>query len=223
MGWWRRVRPDRADQAGVKLEQLRVDAVAARGSGDTATEDALAGVWRLRLHRLVTLLADKVADTEIRRAAAPRDKASLSLVGCATYPWKRQMPAPRGSAMSSFEELYNKLIAKSKLLGPDPDPDRLRALREELDQLDYRIRVEVPAGDRYYELNLLSRQANACLTAADNRAQIARNVARAEHEREAHDAANPTILSPRSGLADWTPNAIIQSERNRREGIERER
>ncbi|MFF0532937.1 hypothetical protein ACFYT3_31775 [Nocardia amikacinitolerans] len=54
VGWWRRVRPDHAEQVGVELEQLRADAVAARGSGDTATEDALAGVWRLRLHRLVT-------------------------------------------------------------------------------------------------------------------------------------------------------------------------
>jgi hypothetical protein len=122
-----------------------------------------------------------------------------------------------------LEELYNELIEKSKLLGHDPDPARLRTLREELDQLDHRIRDEVPAGERRYELNLLSRQANARLTAADTRAQIARNVARAEHEREAHDAANPTILSPRSALADWTPNAIIESERNRREGIERER
>lgn len=88
--------------------------------------------------------------------------------------------------MSSLEELYNELIAKSKLLGHDPGPDRLHALREELDQLDYRIRIEVPAGERYYVLNLLSRQVNAYLTAADTRAQIARNVARAEHEREAH-------------------------------------
>ncbi|WP_433527748.1 hypothetical protein ACQPZ2_44215 (plasmid) [Nocardia pseudovaccinii] len=125
--------------------------------------------------------------------------------------------------MSSLEELYNELIAKSKLLDHDPDPARLHTLREELDQLDYRIRVEVPAGERYYELNLLSRQANASLTAADTRAQIARNVAHAEHEREAHDAAHPTILSPRSPLADYTPNALTRSERNWREGIERER
>ncbi|WP_328407022.1 hypothetical protein [Nocardia sp. NBC_00403] len=32
------------------------------------------------------------------------------------------------------------------------------------------------------------------------------------HEREAHDAANPTTPSPRSALTDWKPNAIIQSE-----------
>ena len=125
--------------------------------------------------------------------------------------------------MSSLEELYNELIAKSKLLGHDPDLDRLRTLREELDQLDYRIRVEVPAGKRYYELNLLSQQVNSFLTAADTRAQLARSVARAKHEREAHDAAHPTILSPRSPLADGTPNALIQAERNWREGIERER
>ncbi|MFI2280335.1 hypothetical protein [Nocardia beijingensis] len=54
VGWWRRVRPDHAEQVGMELEQLRADAVAARGNGDTATEEALAGMWRLRLHRLVT-------------------------------------------------------------------------------------------------------------------------------------------------------------------------
>lgn len=48
----------------------------------------------------------------------------------------------------------------------NPDPDRLCTLREELDQLDDGIREEVPAGKRHYELNLLSQQANACLTAA---------------------------------------------------------
>lgn len=53
VGWWRRVRPDHADRVGLELGQLRVDAVAARNGGDSATEDALAGVWRLRLHRLV--------------------------------------------------------------------------------------------------------------------------------------------------------------------------
>lgn len=54
VGWWRRVRPDHADEVGRELEQLRADAVAARSSGDTATSEALAGVWRLRLHRLLT-------------------------------------------------------------------------------------------------------------------------------------------------------------------------
>ncbi|MEU0505854.1 hypothetical protein [Nocardia sp. NPDC005998] len=38
--------------------------------------------------------------------------------------------------MSSLEELYNELIAKSKLLDHNPHPDRLRTLRKELDQLD---------------------------------------------------------------------------------------
>ncbi|MGW0640461.1 hypothetical protein [Nocardia salmonicida] len=54
VGWWRQVRPDHAEQVGIELDQLRADAVAARGAGDTATEDALAGAWRLRLHRLLT-------------------------------------------------------------------------------------------------------------------------------------------------------------------------
>ncbi|WP_433678372.1 hypothetical protein [Nocardia sp. CA-119907] len=163
--------------------------------------------------------------TRTRRAGL-RPTRLAGLIGpvnlCSTYPWKRQNTSASGAATSSLEELYNELIAKPKLLGHDPDRDRLHTLREELDQLDYRIRVEVPAGQRY-ELNLLSRQANASLTGADSRAQIARNVAHAEREREAHDAAYPTILSPRSPLADRAPNALIQSERNWREGIERER
>lgn len=125
--------------------------------------------------------------------------------------------------MPSLEELYHELTAKAKRLGHAPDPARLRALREELDQLDHRVRTEVPPGQRYYKLTLLSREADTFVTAADSRAQIARNVARAEREREAHDVAHPNILSPHSALADWKPNAIIQSERNRREGIERER
>ncbi|MEV0344008.1 hypothetical protein AB0H49_33865 [Nocardia sp. NPDC050713] len=126
--------------------------------------------------------------------------------------------------MSSLEEQYDELIEKSKLLGHDPDRSRLRPLREELDRLDERVRTEVPVGERYYALSLLSRQASASLTAADSRAQIAHNVAQAEHEREVHDAAYPTILSPqRSALADWADNAIARAERNRREGIERER
>ncbi|MFE7722746.1 hypothetical protein ACFU44_27330 [Nocardia rhizosphaerihabitans] len=54
VGWWRRVRPDHADEVGRALDQLRADAVAARGSGDTAISEALAGAWRLRLHRLLT-------------------------------------------------------------------------------------------------------------------------------------------------------------------------
>ncbi|MFI6573982.1 hypothetical protein [Nocardia fluminea] len=54
VGWWQRIRPDHADEVGRELDQLRADAVAARGSGDTATSEALAGVWRLRLHRLLT-------------------------------------------------------------------------------------------------------------------------------------------------------------------------
>ncbi|BCK56336.1 hypothetical protein [Nocardia wallacei] len=124
--------------------------------------------------------------------------------------------------MPSWEELYNELIAKAKRLGHNPAPARLRVLREELDHIDHRIRHEVPAGERRYELALLSQEADTFLTAAESRVQIARNVARAQREREAHDAAHPNILSPRSALADWTPDPIARAERNHREGSERD-
>ncbi len=126
--------------------------------------------------------------------------------------------------MPSLEELYNELIAKSKQLGHDPDPVRVRTLREELDLLDDRVRREVPAGKRHYELTLLSSEADTFLTAADSRIQIARSVARAAREREAHDAAHPNILSPRSALGDWRPgDALGRAVHNRREGLDRER
>lgn len=125
--------------------------------------------------------------------------------------------------MPSWEELYNALIAKAKRLGHEPAPARLRVLREELDHLDHQIRREVPAGERRYKLALLSQEADAFLTAAESRVQIARNIARAQREREAHDAAHPNILSPRSALADWTPNPIIRAGRNHRAGTERDR
>jgi|GEM_PF-4767843 len=99
--------------------------------------------------------------------------------------------------MPSWEEL----IAKAKRLGHDPD--QLCALREELDKLDYRSRTE---SQRYYQLTLLSREPGKFLTEAESRARIARNVARAKLERDAHDAAHPTIRIPCSLLAGWTSN-----------------
>ncbi|MFC8380837.1 hypothetical protein [Nocardia sp. NPDC057272] len=54
VGWWQKIRPSDAEQVSTELDQLRSDAVAALNSGDTATTEALAGVWRLRLQRLLT-------------------------------------------------------------------------------------------------------------------------------------------------------------------------
>ncbi|MFE3056013.1 hypothetical protein [Nocardia sp. NPDC059239] len=49
--WWRKARPEQADQVGKDLDELRSDAVAA--GDDTSTQEALTGAWRLRLHRLL--------------------------------------------------------------------------------------------------------------------------------------------------------------------------
>ncbi|MFG3053591.1 hypothetical protein ACGFZP_21935 [Kitasatospora sp. NPDC048239] len=50
--WWRSRRPDRADEVGSDLEAVRAQVLAARDQGDEDTEQALAGVWRLRLQQL---------------------------------------------------------------------------------------------------------------------------------------------------------------------------
>lgn len=125
--------------------------------------------------------------------------------------------------MRSLEERYTDLIEKAKLLGRTPDTTSMCQLRDELDRLDYEIRVSVPAGERYYRLNLQSREANAFLTAADSRAQIAHETARAERARENHDAQHPTVLSPQwHPFTGLTGNAIDRAERNRRDrGLER--
>lgn len=63
--------------------------------------------------------------------------------------------------MHSLEQQYAHLIETAKRLGRDPDPKQIRKLREELDQLDYELRISVPAGHRYYTLNMASREADA--------------------------------------------------------------
>ncbi|WP_063002632.1 hypothetical protein [Nocardia mikamii] len=51
--WWHKAHPAQADQVAADLDQLRTDVVAARAAQDTATEDALAGMWRVRLQRAI--------------------------------------------------------------------------------------------------------------------------------------------------------------------------
>ncbi|MFF8841660.1 hypothetical protein ACF08N_02865 [Streptomyces sp. NPDC015127] len=62
---WRRMRPERADGIGAELDVLRGQVLAAREDGDTDTEEALAGSWRLRLHEL--LRQDPGLAAELRR------------------------------------------------------------------------------------------------------------------------------------------------------------
>lgn len=50
---WHKVRPERADEVGGELEELRRHVLQARADGDEATEHALEGVWQLRLQELL--------------------------------------------------------------------------------------------------------------------------------------------------------------------------
>ncbi|WP_216917697.1 hypothetical protein [Nocardia noduli] len=106
--------------------------------------------------------------------------------------------------MHSLEQRYTILTATARKLGHDPDPEQLQRLRTELDELD-RALDDVPAGERRYRLSLASRAANSCLTEAADRARGVRRAAAATVERESNDARHPTVLSPRSALADWKP------------------
>ncbi|WP_457457763.1 hypothetical protein [Streptomyces sp. TE5632] len=51
---WRRGRPETAEAVGRELEVLRPQVVSAREDEDTATEEALAGMWRLRLQEFLS-------------------------------------------------------------------------------------------------------------------------------------------------------------------------
>lgn len=53
VSWWRRFRPDEAEQVGTDLEQLRSEVVEAQANHDVVTREALVSEWRLRLNRLV--------------------------------------------------------------------------------------------------------------------------------------------------------------------------
>jgi len=98
--------------------------------------------------------------------------------------------------VSNLEDRYLDLISEMKRIGAGPDQQRLHEIGEELDKLDYRLRIEVATGERHYRLNLLSRETRTLLGAARAREQITLDVAKAAREREAYDREHPTILSP---------------------------
>lgn len=62
---WRRVHPDRADAVRAELEATRSDLLAARGAGDSLSEEELRGEWQGRLRRLL-ISEPQIAD-ELRR------------------------------------------------------------------------------------------------------------------------------------------------------------
>lgn len=50
---WRRARPDQAGEIEPALDALRAEVLQARVDGDSETEQALEGAWRLRLQQMV--------------------------------------------------------------------------------------------------------------------------------------------------------------------------
>ncbi|WP_280484452.1 hypothetical protein [Nocardia cyriacigeorgica] len=122
--------------------------------------------------------------------------------------------------MRSLEDRYRDLIAAAKRLGPEPEPARLADLRDELDLLDYEIRVSVPAGTRYYELNKASKQAHTILTHADSRELRARSIAEVEQAREIHAAQHPTVLD-RDPIPGHPFAGLVNRDRGRGRGFSR--
>ncbi|ATW48406.1 hypothetical protein CGZ69_11150 [Streptomyces peucetius subsp. caesius ATCC 27952] len=53
VGLWRRGRLDQAEMVQADLAQARTEVLAAREAGDDTTEEALAGVWRMRMQQLL--------------------------------------------------------------------------------------------------------------------------------------------------------------------------
>jgi hypothetical protein len=64
-GLWRRVHPQKADDVGTELDELREQVLVARRDGDTDTERAFEGAWQVRLQQL--LRADPALAAEMRR------------------------------------------------------------------------------------------------------------------------------------------------------------
>ncbi|WP_214415489.1 hypothetical protein [Sphaerisporangium fuscum] len=51
--WWRKVRREQAETVHTELESTQVQVLAARERGDADTEQALAGIWQLRLQQML--------------------------------------------------------------------------------------------------------------------------------------------------------------------------
>ena len=64
-GLWRRVHPQKADDIGTELDELREQIVLARRDGDEDTARAFEGAWQVRLQQL--LRADPALAEEMRR------------------------------------------------------------------------------------------------------------------------------------------------------------
>lgn len=98
--------------------------------------------------------------------------------------------------MGSLADRYLDLIAEMKRIGWKPDQQRLDEIGAELVELDHRLRTEIGAGREYNRLDEMRGAAHDLLSSARSRHQIELDTTRAAREREAYDAAHPTILSP---------------------------
>ena len=124
--------------------------------------------------------------------------------------------------MSSLADRYLDLIAEMKRLGWRPDQQPLDEIGAELVELDHQLKISGMTGPDYDRLDMMRGTAHHLLSEARSDHRIAAAVAEAAREREAYDAAHPTILSPqRNAVADWSGNALDRSLRERGYGRER--
>lgn len=65
VAWWRRVRPEQADEVDSALAEARPQILAARESDNAVAEEVLVSDWQVRLQRL--LLAEPRLADELRR------------------------------------------------------------------------------------------------------------------------------------------------------------
>ncbi|HZG06655.1 MAG TPA: hypothetical protein VE546_24335 [Streptomyces sp.] len=81
VAWWRRHRPERAEEVDSELEALRGRVLTARQEADQETEQALTGAWRLRLQQLLEedpALADglrRLLEEHLAPALSPDERA----------------------------------------------------------------------------------------------------------------------------------------------------
>jgi len=85
-GLWRRIHPGRAVQVGGDLDELRAQVLRARAEGDAGTEQALEGIWQLRLQELLradpALAADlrQVLDTVLTPALPAAGQSRIGII-----------------------------------------------------------------------------------------------------------------------------------------------
>ncbi|MFI1827205.1 hypothetical protein ACH41E_12280 [Streptomyces sp. NPDC020412] len=83
---WRRARPEQAGAVEGELEEVRLGVIAAREAGDSETEQAFAGQWRLRFQQLLhedPRLAEelrRLLDEEFTPTLADRERNGIASI-----------------------------------------------------------------------------------------------------------------------------------------------